>query len=124
MQEIHTNYNGEPESWEWQENVKEQLSKVKPISNIVIRDEKNIYSILTNREKLECLLQEYEKENNHKLEKQEIGCDENTPCVTNDNEEENILNNKKVALSIAENKIINSKTNKRTKQFTQGGKSS
>ena len=61
VQEIHTKYNGEPESWGWQENVKEQLSKVKPISNIVIRDEQDIYNILTNREKLEYLLQEYEK---------------------------------------------------------------
>ena len=61
VQEIHTKYNGEPESWGWHENVKEQLSKVKPISNIVIRDEQDIYSILTNREKLEYLLQEYEK---------------------------------------------------------------
>ncbi len=53
------------------ENVKEQLSKVKPISNIVIRDEQDIYNILTNREKLECLLQEYEKKNNHQLDKEE-----------------------------------------------------
>ena len=52
-------------------NVKEQLSKVKPISNIVIRDEQDIYNILTNREKLEYLLQEYEKENNHQLEKEQ-----------------------------------------------------
>ena len=51
------------ESWGWNNNVKEQLSKVKPISNIVIRDEQDIYNILTNREKLECLLQEYEKNN-------------------------------------------------------------
>ena len=53
VQEIHTKYNGEPESWGWHENVNEQLSKVKPISNIVIRDEQDIYNILTNREKLE-----------------------------------------------------------------------
>ena len=46
VQEIHTKYNGEPESWGWQENVKEQLSKVNPISNIVIRDEQDIYNIL------------------------------------------------------------------------------
>ena len=39
VQEIHTKYNGEPESWGWKDNVNEQLSKVKPISNIVIRDE-------------------------------------------------------------------------------------
>ena len=61
VQEIHTKYNGEPESWGWQENVKEILSKVKPISNIVIRDEQDIYNILTNREKLEGLIEEYEK---------------------------------------------------------------
>ena len=66
VQEIHTKYNGEPESWGWNDNVKEQLSKVKPISNIVIRDEQDIYNILTNREKLEYLLEEYEK-NNHQL---------------------------------------------------------
>ena len=39
VQEIHTAYNGEPENWGWINNVKEQLSKVKPISNIVIRNE-------------------------------------------------------------------------------------
>ena len=77
--EIHTKYYGEPESWGWQENVNEQLSKVKPISNIVIRDENDIYNILTNREKLECLLQEYQKKINHKLsieedEELEIEC--------------------------------------------------
>ena len=71
VQEIYTNYNEEPESWGWQEDVKEQLSKVKPISNIVIRDEQDIYSILTHREKLEFLLHEYEKENNHQLEKEQ-----------------------------------------------------
>ena len=87
VQEIHTKYNGEPESWGWQKDVKEQLSKVKPISNIVIRDEQDIYSILTNREKLECLLQEYEKKNSHILDNEEeqlqVCCDENTPCVPN-----------------------------------------
>ena len=72
VQEIHTKYNGEPESWGWQENVKEKLTKVKPISNIVIRDEQDIYSFLTNREKLEYLFQEYEKEINHQLEKEEL----------------------------------------------------
>ena len=35
VQEIHTNYNGEPESWGWNDNVKEQLSKVKPISQYI-----------------------------------------------------------------------------------------
>ena len=93
VQEIHTNYNGEPESWGWQENVKEQLSKVKPISNIKIRDEQDIYSILTNREKLECLLQEYER---IQLEEQEQVCyEENTPYVpTHVNNDDS--NNKKV----------------------------
>ena len=71
VHEIHTNYNGEPESWGWQENVKEILSKVKPISKIIIRNEQDIYSILTNREKLEYLLQEYEKMINHQLSKEE-----------------------------------------------------
>ena len=71
VQEIHTNYNGEPESWGLNDNVIEQLSKVKPISNIMIRNEQDVYSILTDREKLECLLQEYEKENNHQLEKEQ-----------------------------------------------------
>ena len=36
VQEIHTKYNGESDSWGWNDNVNEQLSKVKPISNIVI----------------------------------------------------------------------------------------
>ena len=71
VQEIHTKYNGEPESWGWNENINEQLSKVKPISNIVIRDEQDIYNILTDREKLEYLIQEYVKENDHQLEKEE-----------------------------------------------------
>ena len=70
VQEIHTKYNGEPESWGWQENVKEQLSKVKPISNIIIRDEQDISDILTNREKLALLLQEHEKKINHQLSKE------------------------------------------------------
>ena len=82
VQEIHTKYSGEPESWGWQENVKEQLSKVKPISTIKIRDEQDVYSIVTNKEKLECLLQENEK--NYQLDKEEqVCCDENTPCVNN-----------------------------------------
>jgi hypothetical protein len=68
VKEIYTNYNGEPENWGWNKNLKEQLSKVKPISNIVIRDAQDIYNILTNSEKLEYLLEEYEKETNHKLE--------------------------------------------------------
>ena len=62
VQEIHTNYNGEPESWGWSNNVDEQLSKVKPISKIVIRDEQDVYSILTNKEKLEYLIEEYERQ--------------------------------------------------------------
>ena len=71
VKEIHTKYNGELESWGWNDNVKEQLAKVKSISNIVIRDEQDVYNILTNREKLEYLLQEYEKKINHHLEKEQ-----------------------------------------------------
>jgi hypothetical protein len=95
IQEIHTKYNGEPENWGWQEDIQTQLSKVKPISNIVIRDEHDIYSILTNREKLEYLLQEYE---NNQLDRgQEQGCcDENTPCVPNDDEKVINSNEKKM----------------------------
>jgi hypothetical protein len=88
VQEIHTKYNGELESWGWQNIVKEKLSKVKPISNIVIRDTQDIYNILTNKEKLECLLQEYERQ---QLEEQEICCDENTPCVNNSRDNEKLL---------------------------------
>ena len=96
VKEIHTKYNGEPESWGWQENVKEKLSKVKPISNIVIRDKHDIYNILTNREKLEYLLQEYENKNQlDGKEEQEGCCDENTPCVTNNDNS----NNKKIISS-------------------------
>jgi hypothetical protein len=94
VQEIHTKYSGEPESWGWNNNVNEILSNVKPISTIQIRDEKDIYSILTNREKLECLIEEYEKY--HQLDNEgeqiQVCCDENTPCVPNDN---NNSNNKK-----------------------------
>ncbi|HET9807292.1 MAG TPA: hypothetical protein VFP49_10315 [Nitrososphaeraceae archaeon] len=93
VQEIHTNYNGEPYSWGRNDNVKEQLSKVKPISKIIIRDEQDIYNILTNGKKLECLIEEYVKENNHKLEEQEICCDENTPCVNSSNKEKLLTNN-------------------------------
>jgi hypothetical protein len=71
VHEIHTKYNGEPESWGDNDNVKEQSSKVKPISNIAIRDENDIYNILTSREKLEYLFQEYIKENNYQSEKEE-----------------------------------------------------
>jgi hypothetical protein len=93
VHEIHTKYNGEPESWGWNSNVKEQLSKVKPISNIVIRNEQDIYDILTSREKLECLFQEYERKNNYRLANEEeqlqVCCDENTPCVPDDNNNSN-----------------------------------
>ena len=71
VQEIHTKYNGESENWGWHENVKEKLSKVKPISNIVIRDENDIHDILTNREKLECLIEENEKQLDLESQKQE-----------------------------------------------------
>jgi hypothetical protein len=84
VKEIHTKYNGEPESWGWQENVKEQLSKVKSISPIAIKDEQDIYNILTNREKLESLLQEYENKNHYLDREEQVCCDENTPCVPND----------------------------------------
>ena len=79
----------------------DQLSKVKPISNMVIRDEQDIYNILTNREKLEYLLEEYEKKNNHldnEEDVQQICCDEITPCVLNDVENYN-SNNKKIGLT-------------------------
>jgi hypothetical protein len=62
---------------------------IKPISNIVIRDEHDIYTILTNREKLECLLQEYE--NNYQLDKEVICYDENTPCVPIENKKMMII---------------------------------
>ena len=52
---------------------------------MVIRDEQDIYNILTNREKLDCLLQEYEKNHLDKVEQQKVCCDENTPCVPNAN---------------------------------------
>jgi hypothetical protein len=94
VQEVHTKYSGEPESWGWNDDVNEQLSKVKSISNIVIRDEQDIYNILTNREKLEDLLQEYEKENNSRLEEQ-VCCDKNTPCVPDDYKNDN-SNNKMI----------------------------
>ena len=90
VQEIHTNYNGEPYNWRWDNlNVKEQLSKVKPISPIIqIINEQEIYNILTNREKLEYLLQEYEK--NDQLDKdggeQQVCCHQNIPCVNSNKE--------------------------------------
>jgi hypothetical protein len=93
VQEIHTKYNGEPESWGWQKNVKEQLSKIKPISNIVIRDKQDIYDILTDREKLEYLLQEYEKKNNYHFNKEQQVCsDEITLCVYIENNDSNNKN--------------------------------
>jgi hypothetical protein len=70
VKEIHTKYNGELESWGWNNNVKEQLSKVKPMSPISIRNEQDLYDILTNRGKLEELFQEYEKGNNHQCDKE------------------------------------------------------
>ena len=103
VQEIHTKYNGEPERWGWNDNVKEILSKVKPISNIVIREEQDIFSILTNREKLECLLQEYEKKNNYHLYKeQQVCCDEIPSCVPNDVDEKYNSNNEKASTTITE----------------------
>jgi hypothetical protein len=103
VKEIHTNYNGEPYSVGWNDlNVKEQLSKVKPISNIVIRDEQDIYNNLTNREKLETLIEEYEKKNSHRLANEEkqlqICCDEKSPCVPT-NADNDDPNNKKIISS-------------------------
>ena len=63
---------------------------------MVIRDEQDIYNILTNREKLEYILEEYEKKNNHLDNEeyvQQICCDEITLCVLND--VENYNSNKK-----------------------------
>ena len=54
---------------------------IKAISNIVIRDEQDVYSILTNREKLECLLQEYENNHQSKEKQQQVCCDENVICM-------------------------------------------
>jgi hypothetical protein len=79
----------------WQENVKEHLSKVKPISNIIIRNEQDIYNILINREKFEYLLQEYER--NQLEEQEQVCCDENTPCVPNVDDS----HNKQAILSIS-----------------------
>ena len=97
VQKIYTKYNGEPESWGWNDDVNGQLSTVKPISNIVIRDEQDIYDIVTNREKLEFLLKEYKKKNNHRLanegEQLQVCCDENTPCVNSNNGEKLLTNN-------------------------------
>ena len=91
VQAIHTNYNGEPYSWGWNENVKEQLSKVKPISSIIqIINEQDIYNILTNREKLSSLFQEYENnESDRETEQKKVCYDENTPCVLNDDNNSN-----------------------------------
>jgi hypothetical protein len=50
---------------------------VKPISNLIIRDEQDIHDVLTNREKLENLIEEYER----KQLDREVCCDENAPCV-------------------------------------------
>jgi hypothetical protein len=73
IQEIHTNSHGEPYSWGWNDNVKKQLSKVKPISPIQIINEQDIYDILTNKEKLEYLLLKYlEEKNQTNLEKQKL----------------------------------------------------
>ena len=64
VKEIHTTYNGLPESWgsnNDDDDVNDKLSKVEPISIIQIINKYDIYNILTNREKLEYLLQEYER---------------------------------------------------------------
>ena len=107
VHEIHTKYNGEPQSWGWHENINEQLSKVKPISNIVIRDEGDIHDILTNREKLETLIEEYENKINSQLGKeveQEVCCDENTPCV-NSSDNEKLLTNNILSVSSSQSQV-------------------
>jgi hypothetical protein len=56
---------------------------------MVIRDEQDIYNILTNREKLEYFREEYEKKNNHldnEEDVQQICCNEITTCVREKNE--------------------------------------
>jgi hypothetical protein len=119
VQEIHTKYNGELESWGWQKNVKEQLSKVKPISKIVIRDKQDIYDILTNREKLECLFQEYEKKNSHSLDiegKQQVCCDENPPCVL---DEKYNSNNEKDSTTTTETLDASKEKNQQLQQQVQ-----
>ena len=109
LHEIHTKYNGELQSWGWNDNVNEQLSKVKPISNIVIRDEQDVYNILTNREKLETLIEEYEKKNSHRLANEEkqlqICCDENTPCVSK--EYDKVINSNKMMMNADTNNYNN-----------------
>ena len=123
VQEIHTKYNGEPESWGWNDNIKEQLSKVKPISNIKIMDENDIYNILTNREKLECLLQEYEKNHLDKVEQQKVCCDENTPCVPNDYKNDDSNNEKVVTSSLttitSTESFVDSTKRKKNEQLQQ-----
>ena len=50
----------------------------------MIRDEQDIYDILTNREEFEYLLQKYERILLDREEEQlQVCCDENTPCVPN-----------------------------------------
>ncbi len=88
VQQIHTNYYGEPYSWGWKDlNVKEHLSNVKPISSTIqIINEQDIYNILTNREKLEYLLLEYYKE---QQQKQEL--DEEQQIPLNEDRRHNII---------------------------------
>ncbi|HSF50576.1 MAG TPA: hypothetical protein VLA74_07440 [Nitrososphaeraceae archaeon] len=87
VQEIHTNYYGEPYIWGCKDNVKEHLSKVKPISSIKIIDEQDIYNILTNREKLEYLLLEYYKEQHQKQQELE----EEQQILLNEDRRHNII---------------------------------
>jgi hypothetical protein len=88
VHEIHTKYNGEPESWGWHENVNEQLFKVKPISNIMIRNEEDIYTILTNKEKLNFLLKEYYEKYHIRLTESE---EQQQQIILNEEKRHNIV---------------------------------
>ena len=106
VQEIHTKYNGEPENWGWINNVKEQLSKVKPISNIIIRNEEDIYTILTNKEKLNFLFKEYYEQYQKRLKESE---EQQQQIILNEEKRHNIvsfiLDNNKDPIKIDDLKI-------------------
>ena len=104
VHEIHTNYYGEQESWGWQENVNKQLSKVKPISNIVIRDEQDIYNILTNGEKLEYLIEEYEKKQLDRERQEELEIEQLKPELKAKMKEEYKKHKKEQQILLKENK--------------------
>ena len=107
VHEIHTAYNGEPKNWDWINNVKEQLSKVKPISNIMIRIEEDIYTILTNKEKLNFLLKEYYEKYQKRLKESE---EQQQQIILNKEEKRHnivsfILDNNKDSIKIEDLKI-------------------